>query len=47
MYYDTEALFAYPNESKHLTLKEVPFVLDTLSAFWDRPRLLAHGVCQA
>ena len=25
MYYDTEALFVYPNESERLTLKEVPF----------------------
>ncbi len=32
MYYDTEALFVYPNESKRLTLKEVPFVPDTFSA---------------
>jgi hypothetical protein len=25
-YYDGEAVFVYPNESKRLTLKEVPFV---------------------
>jgi len=39
LYYDTEALFVYPNESERLTLKEVPFVseFESLPPFQSLP----------